>query len=191
MAPDGNVMTAEHATVPIASSLRVAPGFIARAADDATGIETTVEARYVTERGRYVLTSILSRALRADFDEDRLKHPTTQALLQVAVPHCVALRLNDSELAEWTAVSDLTKGDGRIIPDWIARDVVKRGMKDERWEVVEILFSIGALAGAAPAKLIARELGVPHRTAVDWIQQARAAGLLVGMTSNVGRPIRG
>lgn len=182
-------MTAEYATVPIGDALRIAPGFVVRAIDDATAIETTLQAGYVAERGRYVVTSILSRAVRSDFDEMRLKHAAPQAILQTAVPRCVALRLGNDEHAEWTTVADLTKGDGRIIPDWMAQAVVKRGIKDERWEVVEILFSIGALGDAAPVKLITRELGVPERTAVHWIQQARAAGYLAGIASNVGRPV--
>ncbi len=65
---------------------------------------------------------------------------------------------------------------------------MKRGMKDERWEVIEILYGTAALADPPPVKLIALELDVPERTASDWVQKARAAGWLVGMTSNVGRP---
>lgn len=191
MAPDGNEMTADYTSVPIGSALRIAPGFMARSIDDATGIETTIEANYVADRGRYVMTSILSRAMGSEFDENRLKHAAPQAILQIAVPHCVALRLDESTNAEWTAVSDLTKGEGRIIPDWMARAVVKRGTKDERWEVVEILYGIGALADLPPVKLICRELEVPERTAVYWIQQARALGYLAGMSSNVGRPANG
>lgn len=83
------------------------------------------------------------------------------------MPHCIALRLDDDPDAEWTAIVDLTAGDGRIIAPWLAQAVVKRGMKDERWEVIEILYGTAAL---------------------DWIHSARAAGWLAGMTSNVGRP---
>ena len=126
-----------------------------------------------------------------DFNEDRLKHAAPQAILQVAIPHCIALQLDDSPDAKWTTVADLTTADGRIIPPWMAQAVVKRGMKDERWEVIEILYGTAALADLPPVKLIALELDVPERTASDWIQKARAAGWLVGMTSNVGRPANG
>ena len=44
------------------------------------------------------------------------------------------------------------------------------------------------LASSFPGAIIALELDVPERTASDWVQKARAAGWLVGMTSNVGRP---
>lgn len=73
----------------------------------------------------------------------------------------------------------------------MAQAVVKRGMKDERWAVVEILYRTGALADLPPVKLIALELDIPARTASDWIKKARAVRWLVGMTSNVGRPANG
>ena len=49
-------------------------------------------------------------------------------------------------------------------------------MKDERWDVIEILYGTAALADLPPVKLIALELDVPERTASDWIQKARGAG---------------
>ena len=90
-----------------------------------------------------------------------------------------------------TFTSTCSATDGKIIPAWLSGAVVKRGVKDERWEVIEILYGSAALADLPPVKLIALELEVPERTASDWIQKARAAGWLVGMTSNVGRPAGG
>lgn len=188
---DGKAMSAQAATEPVGSALRIAPGFVATAVDETTGVETTIEAHYQPARGRYVITTILNRAIAEDFNEDRLKHAAPQAILQVAIPHCVSLQLDDSPGAKWTTIADLTTAEGRIIPPWIAQAVVKRGMKDERWEVIEILYGTAALADLPPVKLIALELDVPERTASDWIQKARAAGWLVGMTSNVGRPASG
>ena len=188
---DGKTMTANSATESVGTALRIAPGFVATAVDEATRVETTIEAHYRPERGRYVITTIVNRAIADDFSEDRLKHAAPQAILQVAIPHCVALLLDDAPGATWTTVADLTTTDGRIIPPWMAQAVVKRGMKDERWEVIEILYGTAALADLPPVKLIALELDVPERTASDWIQKARAAGWLVGMTSNVGRPANG
>jgi hypothetical protein len=188
---DGKAMSAQAATEPVGSALRIAPGFVATAVDEATGVETTIEARYQPARGRYVITTILNRAIAEDFNEDRLKHAAPQAILQVAIPHCVSLQLDDSPGAKWTTIADLTTAEGRIIPPWMAQAVVKRGMKDERWEVIEILYGTAALADLPPVKLISLELDVPERTASDWIQKARAAGWLVGMTSNVGRPASG
>jgi hypothetical protein len=73
----------------------------------------------------------------------------------------------------------------------VAEAVVKRGVKDERWQVIEILYGTAALADLPPVKLIAAELEIPERTASDWIQKARAAGWLSGLTSNIGRPPHG
>lgn len=188
---DGKPMTSQDAIQPVGAALRIAPVFVATAADAATGVETTIEAHYSAERGRYVITTIVNRAIAEDFSEERLKHAAPQAILQVAIPHCVALLLDDSPGAEWTTVANLTTAEGRIIPPWMAKAVVKRGVKDERWEVIEILYGTAALADLPPVKLIALELDVPERTASDWIQKARAAGRLVGMTSNVGRPANG
>lgn len=189
--PDGKTMSADAAAQSVGSALRIAPAFIATAVDETTGVETTIEAHYSATRGRYVITTIVNRAIAEDFNEDRLKHAAPQAILQVAIPHCVALQLDEDPGAPWTTVADLTTAEGRIIPPWMAQAVVKRGMKDERWEVIEILYGTAALADLPPVKLIALELDVPERTASDWIQKARAAGWLVGMTSNVGRPASG
>ena len=188
---DGKVMSADEATQSVGSALRIAPAFVATAVDETTGIETTLEAHYMPERGRYVITTIVNRAISPDFSEDRLKHAAPQAIVQIAIPHCVALLLDDAPDAKWTSVADLTTTDGRIIPPWMAQAVVKRGVKDERWAVIEILYGTASLADLPPVKLISLELDVPERTASDWIQKARAAGWLVGMTSNIGRPAGG
>ncbi|MDR7113766.1 hypothetical protein J2X03_003666 [Microbacterium trichothecenolyticum] len=184
-------MSAASAIQPIGSALRIAPGFIATAVDDATGVETTIEAHYTAQRGRYLITAIANRAIVDVFNEDRLKHTAPQAILQTAIPRCVALQLDDSPGAPWTTVADLTSTDGRIIPPWMADAVVKRGVKDERWQVIEILYGTAALADLPPVKLIAGELDIPERTASDWIQKARAAGWLTGLNSNIGRPAHG
>lgn len=188
---DGKKMAAKHATQPLGAALRIAPSFVATAVDDTAGVETTIEAHYSPDRGRYLITTIVNRAIAENFSEYRLKHAAPQAILQAAVPHCIALRLDDDPDAEWTAISELTADDGRIIPPWLAQAVVKRGMKDERWEVVEILYGTAALAELPPAKLVSLELDVPERTAIYWINSARASGWLAGMTSNVGRPADG
>lgn len=186
--PAGEIMSPHHITSPLGSALRIAPALIATVLDEAASVETTIEASHSPQRGRYVITTIVNRAVAEKFSEDRLRHAAPQAILQSAIPHCVAVLLDDGPDAEWTTIADLTSTEGRIIPDWMAAAVAKRGVKDERWEVIEILYGTAALADLPPVKLIARELGVPERTASDWVQKARAAGWLVGMTSNVGRP---
>jgi len=188
---DGKVMAADAATEPVGSALRIAPGFVATAVDEATGVETTIEAHYLPERGRYVVTTIVNRAIALDFSEERLKHTASQAILQTAIPHCVSVQLDDDPSAAWTTIAELTTSEGRIIPPWMAQAVVKRGVKDERWAVIEILYGTAALADLPPVKLVSLELDVPERTAQYWISSARAAGWLVGMASNVGRPAGG
>jgi len=187
---DGTPMSADDATRPVGSALRIAPAFIATTSNDETGIETTLEAHYSREEGRYIVTTIVSRATRPDFDQRALRHTAAQSIVQAAVPRCIALRLDDGEDGEWTTVADLTTGDGRIIPQWMAAAVTKRGMKDERMEVIEILYGAAALADLPPTKAVQVELDVPHRTASDWIAKARAAGRLKGMNYTQGRPRR-
>lgn len=189
--PDGKKMTAKHATLPVGSALRIAPSFVATAVDETTGIETTIEARYIESRGRYIITAILNRAISDDFDEERLKRTAPQAILRAAVPHCISLLIDDSPGATRTTVADLTTNDGRILPEWMARAVARRGIRDERWDAIEILYGTATLADLPAAKLVAVELDVPERTATDWIRSARAAGRLEGMTSNIGRPAGG
>ena len=186
---DGNDMTSKDATELIGATLRIAPAFVAIAMDETTGIETTVEARYSVDRGRYMLTKITTQAVGLDYLEDRLNHIATQAILQAAIPQCIALLLDDSAGATPTTVADLTSTEGRIIPVWMAEAVVKRGVKDERWEVIEILYGTAALAGLPALKLIAHELDISERTATYWVQEARSAGWLAGLTSNLGRPM--
>ncbi|MBB6390008.1 hypothetical protein HD594_000321 [Microbacterium thalassium] len=185
---DGKKMSARAADTPLGGAMRIASAFVVTARDDDAAVETTVEAHYSAAKGRYVPTVIVNRALGDDFDESRLRHTFTQAILQAAVPHCIALRLEDAPGAKWISIADLTTGDGRILPDWLAGSVVKRGVKDERWDVIEILYGTAALSGTPPVKLISLELDVPERTATDWIKKARAAGRMTGMTSNIGRP---
>lgn len=184
---EGDEMTATAATLPVGAALRIAPAFVATTANDATGIETAIEAEYDSAAGRYVLRTIVSRAIRRDVAEDDLRRGRTQQMVQAAVPRCIALQMQDTSDAPWVTVADLTASEGRIIPSWMVSAVVKHGVKSERHDVIEILYGASALAGIPPVKTIALELGVPHRTASDWIKKARAAGRLKGMNYNVGR----
>lgn len=180
---DGKKMSQKAATVPVGSALRIAPGFTATTTDDAAGIETTLEAIYDADEGRYIVTTIVSHGIRRGFDEVALRHTAPQAILQAAIPHCVSVKLEEG----WVTVAELTTAEGRIIPPWLAAEVVKRGSKQDRMEVIQIVYGAAALAGLPPTKAIQYELGVPHRTASDWIGKARTNGYLKGMTYNVGR----
>ncbi len=187
-------MTWRSATQPIGSALRIAPALIATTAGEGTGVQTTLEAHYRADEGRYIVTMITNRATRDDFDQQALRRTAAAAILQAAVPHCIAVHLTDETDVpdeNWTTIADLTSNEGRVIPAWMAKAATKRGAKDARFEVIEILYGASALAGTPPVRAVQRELGVPHRTASDWIKTARKAGRLEGMTYNVGRQADG
>ena len=178
-------MTADAATEPVGSSMRIAPAFVAVAVDEETGIETGLEARYVRDRGRYVVTTIVNRAVRDDFDDEALRRSAPSPILQAAIPRCIAIDVFGD--GQWTTVADLSSVEGRLISRPIAAAVVKRGATEARMDVIEIIYGASALAGLPPVKAVQRELGVPHRTASDWIMKARKAGRLEGMNYAVGR----
>ena|SRR6218665_666117 len=189
--PDGAPMTWRDAALPVGSALRIAPALVAAVTDDDTGVETTIEAHYDRDEGRYIVTAITNRATRADFDRAALRRTASVAILQAAIPRCIAVSLSDDPDADWTSIADLTTTDGRIVPPWMAAAAVKRGAKDDRMEVVEIIYGAAALSGIPPVKTLKDELDIPHRTASDWIKTARKAGRLTGMTYSVGRQADG
>lgn len=186
---DGSKMAQKAMTERVGDSLRIAPAFVASTVNNENGIETSLEAHYRRDEGRYVVTAITNRAIRDDFDPEALRRTATSPILQAAVPRCMAVNIErqvpDDE--QWLTVSDLTKGEGRLIPDFVMRDVVKRGAKEARMETVQIIYGASALAGLPPVKAVQRELAVPHRTASDWIMKARKGGWLEGMNYAVGR----
>ncbi|MFE5409985.1 hypothetical protein [Microbacterium sp. NPDC056569] len=179
---DGSKMTEAAMTERIGDSLRIAPAFAASAVNDATGIETALEAHYRRDEGRYVVTTIINKAVRDDFDPEALRRTAVSPILQTAVPWCMAI-----DLEQWVTVGDLTEGEGRVIPDFMAREVLKRGAGDARMEVIQIIYGAAALAGLPPVKAVQHELQVPHRTASDWIMKARKGGWLEGLNYAVGR----
>lgn len=184
---DGKKMSRRYATEPVGSVLRIAPAFVVTYVDDEAGVETAIEVRYVRARGEYVITAIANRAIRDDFADEALRRTFPLAILQAAIPHCISLRLDSGAKERWVTLAELTTAEGRIIPEWMARAVVKRGMKDERMEVIELLYGAAALSKKHPTKAVQVELDVPHRTASDWIGKARAAGRLEGMSYTPGR----
>lgn len=191
----GDPMTSEAATTPVGSAMRISPAFRATWHDDASGIETTLEAHYSADDGRYLVTAVTNRATRPGVDVNNIaiRQVPIQAILQSAAPLCIALTLDDEKdsAAAWMTVAELTSTEGRLIPKWLAEDVVKRGSKEARMDVIEILYGAAALAGLPPVKAVQTELSVPHRTASDWIKKARAEGRLSGMSYIVGRQADG
>jgi hypothetical protein len=190
---DGTPMTAAAAVQPLGSGLRIAPGFAASTTDETTGLATRIEAKYVRTTGRYVVRAVAveSTADAVEVNAHTLRQVTVQAIVQAAAPHCIALTLENSADTTWLSVSELSTRDGRLIPPWLAADVVRRGSSEARLDVVEILYGVAALSGQAPLRMIMDELGIPHRTASDWTQKARAAGRLEGMTAAAGRKANG
>lgn len=189
--PQGEELTALAATLPVGAALRIAPAFVATTVNDDTGVETAVEAEYDADEGRYVQRAIVARAVRRGVPEIELRRVPTLGIMQAAVPYCIALQLSESADAPWVTVADLTANEGRIVPEWMAAAVVKRGVKAERHDVIEILYGVAALASAPPAKTIQVELDIPHRTAIEWISKARAAGRLKGMKYYAGQQVDG
>lgn len=192
---DGQKVTWRAATQPVGSALRIAPAFVATRTDAALGVETSVTARYLRDDGRYVIRAVTNTAVRDDVE---MNYPTAakvgiQAIVQAAAPRCIFLTLDaeDDPRATWLSVDQLTTAGERILPPMLAAEVVKRGGSDARMDVIELLYGSAALAGLPPAKLIQRELGIPHRTASQWIIDARKAGRLEGMNYNAGRPASG
>lgn len=188
---EGEKITWRAATQPVGSALRIAPAFVATKTDAALGVETSVTARYLRNEGRYVIRAVANTAARDDVE---INYPTVakvgiQAIVQTAAPRCIFLTLeNETDAsAKWISVEELTTASGRIVPPLVAAEVVKRGSSDARMDVVELLYGSAALAGLPPAKLIQRELGIPHRTASQWIIDARKMGRLQGMNYNAGR----
>lgn len=190
---EGEPMTAEAAVQPVGSGLRIAPAFAATVTDDMRSTETRIEARYVSADGRYVTTAVTVRSAddSTEVNANTLRQVTVQAIVQAAAPHCIAITLSDTPDAQWLTVAELTTQHGRLIPDWLAADVVKRGPNEARMDVIEILYGTAALAGTPPVRAIARELGISHRTASDWTRKARTAGRLDGMSYAVGRKADG
>ncbi len=173
---DGKKMTAKAADTLVGSALRIAPGFVATALDETAGVETTIEARFSPAKVRYIRARSSTGQSATNWTSSGCGTRLLRASCRRLLPHCIALRLDEGPDAQWLTVADLTSGDGRIIPPWMASAVVKRGMKDERWDVIEILYGTAVLAGAPPVKLISLELDVPQRTAEDWIRKARDSG---------------
>jgi hypothetical protein len=189
---DGQDVTRESATQAVGASLRIAPAFVASTADAALGVATSVTARYRRDEGRYVIQGVTHTATR---DEVELKYATVarigmQAIVQLAAPRCIFLTLDDERvpLARWLSADQLTTAAGRILPPTVAAEAARRGGGEGRMDVIELLYGVAALAGSPPAKLIQAELGIPHRTASQWIVDARKAGRLEGMNYNAGRP---
>jgi hypothetical protein len=189
---DGQKVTWRTATQPVGSALRITPEFVASATDAALGIKTSVTTRYMRDDGRYVIRAVTNIATR---DGVELNYPTVakvgmQAIVQSAAPRCIFLTLEaeDDPRAKWVSIEQLTTSAGRILPPTVAAEVVKRGGSDARMDAIELLYGSAALAGLPPAQLIQRELGIPHRTASQWIIDARKSGRLAGMNYNAGRP---
>ena len=192
---EGQEVTWRVATQSVGSALRIAPAFVATTTDAALGVETSVTARYLRNDGRYVIRAVTNTAVRDDVE---MNYPTAakvgiQAIVQAAAPRCIFLTLDaeDDPRAKWLSVDQLTTAGERILPPMLAAEVVKRGGSEARMDVVELLYGSAALAGLPPAKLIQHELGIPHRTASQWIIDARKAGRLKGMNYNAGRPASG
>lgn len=183
--PDGKRMTWKHATLPLGTALRIAPAFTATATAEDTSVESTIEARYTSDAGRYRVIATEHRAVgaTAEITPTVLRQVRLGELLTAAVPHCVAVEFEGKQ----RTVHDLLDQGGRVLPTWMATAAASAGPTEDTLELVQLVYAVAALAALPPMRAVATELGIPERTATHWITKARKAGLLDGITYAVGR----
>ena len=193
-APPGAPVTVADATVWVGSALRIVPVFSAAATDTGAGVCTAMTVQYSASHGRYVIRAVTNEAIHEDVE---VNYPTIAriglaGIIQAAAPRCIFLTLGEEgdPDAAWMSVDQLTTAKGRILPPALAAEVVRRGGSEARMEAIELLYGTAALSNLPPAKLIQEELGIPHRTASQWIIDARNAGRLEGMNYHAGRQAR-
>jgi hypothetical protein len=182
---DGSPMTAAHATTPLGPSLRIAPTFRATGVASDSSIETSIDAVYSSVHGRYRITASTHRGAGSDVEitPTVLRSVRLGELLRTAVPYAVAV--DDDTLGRGTIVELV--GSGRLIPEWMAATARQLGPSPDTLELVQLVYSVAALAAEPPARAVAAELLISERTATHWIGKARKAGLLVGITYTAGR----
>lgn len=192
--PSGALVTIADATARVGSALRIVPVFSAATTDTGAGVRTAITAQYNASHGRYVIRAVTNEAVREDVE---VNYPTIAriglaGIIQAAAPRCIFLTLGDEDDpdAAWISVDQLTAAKGRILAPALAAEVVRRGGSEARMEAVELLYGTAALSNLPPAKLIQEELDIPHRTASQWIIDARNAGRLEGMNYHAGRQAR-
>ena len=178
-------MAWKHATLPLGSALRIAPAFRATAVAENISVETTIEASYAAEAGRYRVEATAHRVVggTTEITPSVLRQVRLGELLSAAVPYCVVVDLEGTAVT----VHDLTAGDGRILPAWMAAETAKAGPTPDTLEPVQLVYGVAALAAQPPMRAVATEFGIPERTATHWITKARRAGLLDGISYAVGR----
>ncbi len=187
---DGKPVTSRHATVPIGTALRIVPAFRATTLDDDAPLRCTIEARYNSGAGRYLVTRLETRVTNEDGDisADTLRRVRLGELKQAATPQCIFVQPGDD--IRFVSVSALSSGE-RILPDTVIEQTLRLGPRGDALEIVQLVFGVAALTGQPPAKALVRELGLAQRTAVDWIRKARDAGLLEGIKYAAARPADG
>ncbi|WP_218852831.1 hypothetical protein [Microbacterium immunditiarum] len=188
---DGKPVTWRHATVPIGAALQIVPAFVATATEQDIEVDATVEAHYRPEAGRYLVSAVTARAVNPDGNvtSNVLRTVRVGEVLTAAVPRCITVE--HEFFAHRATVDQLTTAEGRLIPEDFAAQARKAGPKPDTLELVQLIYSVAALAGVMPIKAVQDELGITNRTAVYWTTRARAAGLLDGITFPVGRKADG
>lgn len=183
--PDGQRMTWKHATLPLGTALRIAPAFTATATADDIQVQTTVEAVYSADAGRYLIEATRHRIAGAatEITPSVLRQVRLGELLSSSVPYCVAVEFEGRQ----RTVHDLLAAGGRIVPTSLAAVAVAAGPTADTLGLVQLIYGVSALAALPPMRAVASELGIPTRTATHWIGKARAGGLLDGITYTVGR----
>ena len=183
--PNGQRMASKHAMLPLGSALRIAPAFAATATAKDIEVETTIEAAYSPDAGRYRIVATTHRAstATAEITPTVLRQVRLGELLSAAVPYCVTVDFEGKQ----RSVHDLLAADGRVVPKSLAALAVAAGPTADTLGLVHLIYGVAALAALPPMRAVASELGIPERTATHWITKARNAGLLDGITYAVGR----
>jgi hypothetical protein len=187
----GTKVTTRQATHPIGTGLRIVPKFRATATDQVdVPFDTTIEVHYSPDLGRYLIVESTFRARDGEeINAVTLRKARTAEVLKAAAPECITLDVLDD--GHWIRASELTTVQDRILPPVIVSEIRKRKNTEARMDAVEIIYGVAALSGLPPTQAVQNEMGIPHRTAADWISKARDAGRLEGMAYVAGRRVDG
>lgn len=189
--PTGAKVTAKHATVPVGKSLRIVPAFRATAkGQPGVPYDSSIEVTYSPDMARYVITAATFVARQGqEVNAVTMRQAHVVDVLRAATPACVALQLDED--GPWLKASELSTTTDRILSAPLVQALRKSRDMEARMDAVELVYSVAALTGLPPTKAVQQELGIPHRTAQDWISKTRAAGRLEGISFIAGRQPEG
>ncbi|MFE1664564.1 hypothetical protein [Microbacterium sp. P02] len=187
----GSKIRTRDATLPIGTGLRIVPKFRATATEQPdVPFDTSIEVHYSPSDGRYVIAEATFRARPGEeVNAVRLRLARTADVLKASAPECITFDALDD--GHWVKASEFALSADRILPPFIVAQLRQRKNTEARMDAVEIVYGVAALSGLPPTQAVQNEMGIPHRTAADWISKARDAGRLEGMAYVAGRRVDG